>query len=59
MRTTDLVQRLQVGRRELTLEAAISKLDKYHLLILKDIAYVTNASQRQRHQAACYPLTHH
>lgn len=40
-RTTDLVQRLQVARRELTLEAAISKLDKYHLLILDDIAYVT------------------
>jgi DNA replication protein DnaC len=29
-RTTDLVQRLQVARRELTLEAAIAKLDKYH-----------------------------
>jgi DNA replication protein DnaC len=40
-RTTDLVQRLQVARRELTLEAAISKLDKYHLLILDDLAYVT------------------
>jgi len=40
-RTTDLVQRLQVARRELTLEDAISKLDKYHLLILDDLAYVT------------------
>jgi DNA replication protein DnaC len=40
-RTTDLVQRLQVARRELTLESAIAKLDKYHLLILDDIAYVT------------------
>jgi DNA replication protein DnaC len=40
-RTTDLVQRLQVARRELTLEAAIEKLDKYHLLILDDLAYVT------------------
>ncbi len=40
-RTTDLVQRLQVARRELTLEAAIAKLDKYHLLILDDLAYVT------------------
>ena len=39
-RTTDLVQRLQVARRELVLEAAIRKLDKYHLLILDDIAYV-------------------
>jgi DNA replication protein DnaC len=40
-RTTDLVQKLQLARRDLTLEAAIAKLDKYHLLILDDIAYVT------------------
>ena len=40
-RTTDLTQRLQRARRELTLEAAIAKLDKYHLLILDDFAYVT------------------
>ncbi len=40
-RTTDLVQRLQIARRELALEAAIAKLDKFHLLILDDIAYVT------------------
>ena len=39
-RTTDLVQKLQIARRELALEAAIRKLDKYHLLILDDIAYV-------------------
>src|SRR4051794_5466250 len=40
-RTTDLVQRLQIARRELALEAAIAKLDKYHLLILDDPAYLT------------------
>ena len=40
-RTTDLVQRLQIARRDLALEAAIAKLDKYHLLILDDLAYVT------------------
>ena len=40
-RTTDLVQRLQVARRELALESALAKLDKYHLLILDDLAYVT------------------
>jgi len=40
-RTTDLVQRLQLARRELALEPAIAKLDKYHLLILDDLAYVT------------------
>lgn len=38
-RTTDLVQRLQTARRDLTLESAIAKLDKYHLLILDDITY--------------------
>ena len=40
-RTTDLVQRLQVARRELALETAIARLDRYDLLILDDIAYVT------------------
>lgn len=40
-RTTDLVQRLQVARRELTLESALAKLDRYDLLILDDIAYVS------------------
>jgi DNA replication protein DnaC len=40
-RTTDLVQRLQVARRELALESAIAKLDRYDLLILDDITYVT------------------
>jgi hypothetical protein len=40
-RTSDLVQRLQVARRELTLESAIAKLDKYHLLVLDDFAYVS------------------
>lgn len=39
-RTTDLVQKLQVARRELGLEAAISRLDRYNLLILDDLAYV-------------------
>ena len=37
-RTTDLVQKLQVARRELQLEAAIAKLDKFDLLILDDLA---------------------
>ena len=40
-RTSDLVQKLQIARRELALEAAIARLDKYHLLILDDLAYVT------------------
>jgi DNA replication protein DnaC len=41
MRTTDVMQRLQIARREPALESTISKLDKYHLLILDDIAYVS------------------
>jgi len=40
-RTTDLVQKLQVARRELALEAAIGRLDRFDLLILDDLAYVT------------------
>ena len=39
-RTTELVQKLQVARPELVLESSIAKLDKYHLLILDDLAYV-------------------
>src|SRR6478672_4377829 len=35
MRTSDLVQRLQIARR------ALAKLDKYHLLVLDDIVYVS------------------
>ena len=40
-RTSDLVQKLQVARRELALEAAIARLDRIHLLILDDLAYVS------------------
>jgi DNA replication protein DnaC len=39
-RTTDLVQKLQQARQALQLEAAIAKLDKYHLLICDDLSYV-------------------
>jgi len=39
-RTSELVQRLQVARRELALESAIAKLDRFDLLILDDLAYV-------------------
>lgn len=40
-RTTDLVQKLQVARRDLVLKAAIARLDRFDLLILNDLAYVT------------------
>ena len=39
-RTTDLVQRLQTARQELALEAAVTKLDRYDLLVLDDLSYV-------------------
>jgi DNA replication protein DnaC len=39
-RTGDLVQRLQVVRRDLVLESALAKLDKFHLLVLDDISFV-------------------
>ena len=45
-RTSDLVQRLQVARRELALEAAINRLDRFHLLILDDLAYVSKIRQK-------------
>ena len=40
-RTTDLVQKLQVARRELQLEGAIAKLDKFDLLILDDLVRIS------------------
>jgi DNA replication protein DnaC len=40
-RTTDLVQKLQIARRELGLEAAINRLDRFDLLILDDFSYVS------------------
>lgn len=39
-RTTELVQKLQAARRDLVLESALTKLDKFQLLILDDITYV-------------------
>jgi hypothetical protein len=38
-RTSDLVQKLQVARRDLVLEAALKKLDRFDLIILNDITY--------------------
>jgi DNA replication protein DnaC len=47
-RTTDLVQKLQIARRDLALEAAIAKLDKYHLLILDDLTLCDQGSSRDQ-----------
>ena len=63
-RTTDLVQRLQVARRELSLESAINRLDRFDLLILDDFAYVSKdqaetsvlfelISARYEHRSLC------
>ena len=40
MRTTELVQRLQAARQNLQLPQALTKLDRYDLLILDDLSYV-------------------
>jgi DNA replication protein DnaC len=40
IRTTELVQKLQAAKSDLTLPAALDKLDKYHCLILDDFGYV-------------------
>jgi DNA replication protein DnaC len=51
--TSSLVQRLQLARRNLDLEGAIAKLDKYHLLVLDDLAYV---SKDQAETSALFEL---
>ncbi|WP_235026226.1 ATP-binding protein, partial [Caballeronia arationis] len=64
VRTTDLVQRLQVARRELALESAINRLDRFDLLVLDDFAYVSKdqaetsvlfelISARYEHRSLC------
>jgi DNA replication protein DnaC len=40
IRTTDMVQKLQNARRELTLTATLEKLDKFDLICLDDLSYV-------------------
>src|SRR3977135_176028 len=43
MRTSDLVQRLQIARRELALARALAKPDKSTIAIIDDIVYVSKA----------------
>lgn len=38
--TTDMVQKLQAARRELSLPAMLDKLDKYDLIVLDELSYV-------------------
>lgn len=39
-RTSDLVQKLQIARREMRLPAEIARLGRFELLILDDLSYV-------------------
>jgi DNA replication protein DnaC len=39
-RTTDLVQKLQAARRDLSLPATLAKLDRFDCLVLDDLGYV-------------------
>ena len=39
-RTIDIVQRLQIARRDLSLIGALEKLDKFDLVVLDDLSYV-------------------
>ncbi len=39
-RTIDIVQRLQIARRDLSLVTTLEKLDKYDLIVLDDLSYV-------------------
>ena len=45
-RTTELVQKLQQAKQQLTLPSALKKLDKYDCLIMDDFGYV----QRDSHE---------
>jgi DNA replication protein DnaC len=55
-RTTDLVQRPQAARRDLALEQALARLDRFDLVILDDIAYCPEGPIRnQRHLRADRP----
>ena len=40
MRTSEMVQRLQAARQSLQLPSALTKLDRFDLLVLDDISYV-------------------
>ncbi len=51
MRTSEMVQRLQAARQSLQLPAVLAKRDRFDLLILDDISYV---SERIRPKPVCY-----
>jgi hypothetical protein len=52
-RTTDLVQKLQIARRELKLEAAINRLDCFDLLILDDFEPLGHLFAPDGHRRRC------
>lgn len=52
-RTTDLVQKLQAARRDLSLPAALTRLDRFDCLILDDLGY---ASKDQAETSVLFEL---
>lgn len=54
-RTTDLVQRLQAARRDLALEAALARLDRFELIILDDIGYARKTRPRPPSSSSSSP----
>src|SRR5262249_37321105 len=48
VRTTELIQKLQAAKQNLTLPAVLNKLDKYDCLILDDFGYV----QKDHHETS-------
>jgi DNA replication protein DnaC len=54
-RTTDLVQKLQAARRDLALEAALTKLDRFELIILDDIGYAQKTRPKPRSSSNSSP----
>ncbi len=55
-RTTDLVQRLQQARQALSLESAIEKLDKYHVLILEILEDLCSVRKDQAETSVLFEL---
>ena len=53
VRTTDLVQKLQAARRDLSLPALLTRLDRFDCLILDDLGY---ASKDQAETAVLFEL---
>jgi hypothetical protein len=56
-RTTDLVQKLQIARRELKFEANINRLDRFDLLVLDDFEPLGHLFAPDGHRRRCSGTT--